>query len=176
MRAQAKKDAQNDNRQIWKRQIAEREQKQREWKFQDMHAPVGSPLNFIQMKNGGSRSGVRDEFHPNIDSKGATHLYPFPIEDAARTADQQEHRDINQSDARNALLDQIKYNDMKRHINKEQELRFGNQMNRNAQDSLMGENMFHSLKRKKAMELMRSHWEANIKNKEHAKKTSAIFE
>lgn len=53
-----------------------------------MHAPVGSPLNFIQMKNGsGSRTGGRDEFHPNIDSKGATHLYPFPIEDAARTED-----------------------------------------------------------------------------------------
>ena len=49
-------------------------------------------------------------------------------------------------------------------------------MNTTAQDSLMGENMFHSLKRKKAMELMRSHWEANIKNKEHVKNTSAIFE
>ena len=49
MRAQAKKDAQVDNRQIWKKQIAEREQKAREWKFQDMHAPVGSPLNFIKM-------------------------------------------------------------------------------------------------------------------------------
>jgi hypothetical protein len=57
MRAQAKKDAQSDNRQIWKRQIAEREQKDRDWKFQDMHAPVGSPLNFIQMKNGSSRGG-----------------------------------------------------------------------------------------------------------------------
>ena len=60
-----------------------------------MHAPVGSPLNFIQMKNGGSRTGNRDEFHPNIDSKGATHLYPFPIEDAARTADQRDHHDVN---------------------------------------------------------------------------------
>ena len=65
---------------------------------------------------------------------------------------------------------------MKRHINKEQELRFGNQMNRNAQDSLMGYNMFHSLKRKKAMELMRSHWEANVKNKDLLKRTSGIFE
>ena len=65
---------------------------------------------------------------------------------------------------------------MKRHINKEQELRFGNQMNRNAQDSLMGENMFHSLKRKKAMELMRSHWENNMKNKDLLKRTSGIFE
>jgi hypothetical protein len=65
---------------------------------------------------------------------------------------------------------------MKRHINKEQELRFGNQMNRNAQDSLMGENMFHSLKRKKAMELMRSHWENNVKNKDLLKRTSGIFE
>ena len=47
------------------------------------------------MKNGGSRIGQRDEFHPNIDSKGATHLYPFPIEDAARTADQRDHHDVN---------------------------------------------------------------------------------
>ena len=65
---------------------------------------------------------------------------------------------------------------MKREINKEQELRFGNQMNKTAHDSLMGENMFHSLKRKKAMELMRSHWEANLKNKDLEKRTSAIFE
>ena len=91
-----------------------------------MHAPVGSPLNFIQMKNGGSRGGTRDEFHPNVDATGATHLYPFPIEDAARTSDQTVHRNVNMNDARNALLDQIKYNDMKRQINKEQELRFGN--------------------------------------------------
>jgi hypothetical protein len=83
---------------------------------------------------------------------------------------------VNTFESRNALLDQMKYNDMKRQINKEQELKFGNQMNVNAQDSLMGENMFHSLKRKKAMELMRSHWEANIKNKNHVKNTSAIFE
>ncbi len=52
-----------------------------------MHAPVGSPLNFIQMKNSSSRGSKRDEFHPNVDSRGATHLYPFPIEDAARTED-----------------------------------------------------------------------------------------
>ena len=65
---------------------------------------------------------------------------------------------------------------MKRQINKEQELLFGTEMNQRAQESLMGENMFHSLKRKKAMELMRSHWEANIRNKQHVKKTSAIFE
>jgi hypothetical protein len=141
-----------------------------------MHAPVGSPLNFIQMKNGSSRGSQRDEFHPNTDAAGTTHLYPFPIEDAARTEDQHVHRKVNVNDARAALLDQIKYNDMKRQINKEQELRFGNQMNQNAQESLMGENMFHSLKRKKAMELMRSHWEANIANKEHFKKTSGIFE
>ena len=120
--------------------------------------------------------GKRDEFHPNTDMNGVTHLYPFPIEDAARTEDQHAHREINKGDARNALLDQIQYNDMKRQINKEQELSFGNQMNRNAHNSLMGENMFHSLKRKKAMELMRSHWEANLKNKDHLKKTSAIFE
>lgn len=176
MRAQAKKDAQSDNRQIWKRQIAEREQKDRDWKFQDMHAPVGSPLNFIQMKNGGSRGSKRDEFNPNLDSSGGLHLYPFPIEDANRTDDQHVHKQVNQLDSRNALLDQMKYNDMKRQINKEQELRFGNQMNMTAQDSLMGENMFHSLKRKKAMELMRSHWENNIKNKNHVKNTSAIFE
>lgn len=74
------------------------------------------------------------------------------------------------------MLTQIQYNDMKRQINKEQELQFGNKMNQEAHNSLMGENMFHSLKRKKAMEVMRSHWEANIKNKEHMKRTSAIFE
>ena len=141
-----------------------------------MHAPVGSPLNFIQLKNKSSRGSQRDEFHPNTDSQGATHRYPFPIEDANRTEDQHAHRKVNVKDSRAALLDQIKYNDMKRQINKEQELRFGNQMNKNAQESLMGENMFHSLKRKKAMELMRSHWEANIANKEHLKKTSGIFE
>lgn len=95
-----------------------------------MHAPVGSPLNFIQMKNGGSsRGSKRNEFHPNIDSNGAAHLYPFPIEDANRTEDQYAHRKVNQIESRNALLDQIKYNDMKRQINKEQELRFGNKMN-----------------------------------------------
>jgi hypothetical protein len=82
--------------------MADREQKHREWKFQDMHAPVGSPLNFIQMK---SRSGVRSEFHPNTDMQGVTHLYPFPIEDAARTQDQHDHRDVNTNDARSALLD-----------------------------------------------------------------------
>ena len=140
-----------------------------------MHAPVGSPLNFIYMKNV-SRSGIRNEFHPNMDAKGVTHLYPFPIEDAQRTESQDDHRNVNTNDARSALLGQMQYNDMKRHLNKEQELRFGNQMNRNAHESLMGENMFHSLKRKKAMELMRSHWENNIKNKDYLKKTSAIFE
>ena len=137
--------------------MAEREQKQKEWKYQDMHAPVGSPLNFIKM-GGSSRGSKRDEFHPNIDAQGATHLYPFPIEDANRTEDQYEHRKVNKDEARAALLEQIKYNEMKRQVNKEQELRFGNQMNQTAQDSLLGENMFHSLKRKKAMELMRSHW------------------
>lgn len=49
-------------------------------------------------------------------------------------------------------------------------------MNKNAHNSLIGENMFHSLKRKKAMEVMKSHWEADIKNKQQYKKTSAIFE
>lgn len=79
-----------------------------------MHAPVGSPLNFIQMKNGSSRGGKRDEFHPNIDSNGAAHLYPFPIEDANRTEDQFAHKHVNQQESRNALIDQMKYNDMKR--------------------------------------------------------------
>ena len=65
---------------------------------------------------------------------------------------------------------------MKRQLNKEQELRFGNMMNEQAHNSLMGENMFHSLHKKKAMEPMRSHWQANLKHKQHAKNTSAIFE
>ena len=68
--------------------MAERQQKDKEWKFQDMHAPVGSPLNFIKMNNGSSRGSRRDEFHPNVDANGKSHLYPFPIEDAARTEDQ----------------------------------------------------------------------------------------
>lgn len=45
-------------------------------------------------------------------------------------------------------------------------------MNHKAQQSLIGENMFHSLKRKKAMEMMRAHWSDSIKNKEHLKRTS----
>jgi len=61
---------------------------------------------------------------------------------------------------------------MKKHIAKEQELKFGNQMNHKAQQSLIGENMFHTLKRKKAMEMMRAHWSDSIKNKEHLKRTS----
>lgn len=69
-----------------------------------MHAPVGSPLNFIQMKNGSSRGSKRDEFHSNIDSTGAVHLYPFPIEDANRTADQFDHKIVNQIESKNALL------------------------------------------------------------------------
>ena len=64
-----------------------------------MHAPVGSPLNFIKM-SGSSRGSKRDEFNPNIDSNGVAHLYPFPIEDAARTEDQHAHREVNTIDAR----------------------------------------------------------------------------
>ena len=47
MRAQAKKDAQDCNKEVWKQQMAARVNKERDWKFQDTHAPVGSPLNFI---------------------------------------------------------------------------------------------------------------------------------
>lgn len=155
--------------------MAEREAQAREWKFQDMNAPVGSPLNFIKM-NSSSRGSKRDEFHPNTDAAGSTTLYPFPIEDANRTEDQEKHREINKAEARQALLNQIQYNDMKRQINKQQELQFGNQMNTNAHNSLIGENMFHSLKRKKAMEVLKTNWEADIKNKQQYKKTSAIFE
>ena len=42
-------------------------------------------------------------------------------------------------------------------------------MNRKAQASLIGENMFHTLKRKKAMEMMRAHWEESINNKQQLK-------
>jgi len=49
-------------------------------------------------------------------------------------------------------------------------------MNQKAQNSLIGENMFHSLKRKKAMEMMKAHWSDSIKNKEQLKRTSQIFE
>ena len=77
-----------------------------------MHAPVGSPLNFIQMKSQtGSRSSKRDEFHPNTDSRGTTHLYPFPIEDAVRTEDQHAHREVNKDEARAALAKVKKFND-----------------------------------------------------------------
>ena len=47
------------------------------------------------MKNGSSKGGMRDEFHPNVDSNGAAHLYPFPIEDANRTDDQFAHKQVN---------------------------------------------------------------------------------
>ena len=93
--------------------MAEREAQAREWKFQDMNAPVGSPLNFIKM-NSSSRGSKRDEFNPNMDAAGSTTLYPFPIEDANRTEDQEKHREINKAEARQALLNQIQYNDMKR--------------------------------------------------------------
>jgi len=56
------------------------------------------------MKNGSSRGSKRDEFHSNIDSTGAVHLYPFPIEDANRTADQFDHKIVNQIESKNALL------------------------------------------------------------------------
>lgn len=89
MRAQAKRDAQLDNRIVWKKQMAEREEKARELKEQEMNAPVGSPLNFIKMN---STSKSKNSI---IDPKVENRPYPFPIEDASRTEEQFAHRKVN---------------------------------------------------------------------------------
>ena len=83
--------------------MAEKDQAAKEWKFQDMHAPVGSPLNFIQMKNSSRSSNKRDQFNPNRTHNGVN-LYPFPIEDADRTEQEHDFREFNKNDAREALL------------------------------------------------------------------------
>lgn len=52
------------------------------------------------------------ELHP-------TRLYPHPLEDAQRAATQADHKEKSQMLNKQALLDQIKYNHLKRRIEKE---------------------------------------------------------
>ena len=59
-------------------------------KFQDTHAPVGSPLNFIQMR--AQQVGRGD---PNSDYK---YIYPFPIEDGQRAQDQEDQRSYTKAE------------------------------------------------------------------------------
>lgn len=57
--------------------------------------------------------------------------------------------------AKQALLDQIEYNKMKRALEKQSDKAMGLQMVKDAHDSLTGEDAFKSLKQRKAAEALK---------------------
>ena len=86
------------------------------------------------------------DFSPTMSTKFSelppTRLYPYPLEDAQRAATQADLKLTSQQLNKQALLDQIKYNKMKRRVEKQSDLDIGNQMIWEAHDSLMGEGRF----------------------------------
>ena len=52
-------------------------------------------------------------------------LYPHPLEDAARAEKQENRHTTGKNMARQALLDQIKYNEVKRNIERQSDLAMG---------------------------------------------------
>ena len=74
-------------------------------------------------------------------------LYPYPIEDCERTQNHAERERNTKDIARQALLGQIQYNHMKKAVEKEQDVRFGKKMIKDAHDSLHGEGAFLQAKK-----------------------------
>ena len=70
------------------------------------------------------------DFSPTMSTKFTelhpTRLYPYPLEDAQRAATQADLKLTSQQLNKQALLDQIKYNKMKRRVEKQSDLDIGN--------------------------------------------------
>jgi len=92
------------------------------------------------------------ELHP-------TRLYPFPLEDATRDHTQKDHKLRSQELNKQALLDQMRYNKIKRRMDKESDMNVGNMMILNAQESLKGETQFKQLQRLQTGEALRKNWQ-----------------
>lgn len=97
------------------------------------NSPARTGSDFVDF--GPTMSTKFTELHP-------TRLYPYPLEDAQRAATQANLKLESQQLNKKALLDQIKYNQMKRRIEKQSDLDIGNQMIWDAHESLMGEGRF----------------------------------
>lgn len=82
-------------------------------------------------------------------------LYPHPLEDAKRAESQGQRLLDGKTMAKQALLDQIRYNDVKRGLERQSDLAMGLHMVKNAHDSLQGEDTFLALKRQKAAEALK---------------------
>ena len=77
-------------------------------------------------------------------------LYPFPVEDATRTMTQINHKAKAKEQARTALLEQMEYNQMKKKIQKASDLMIGQKLVADAHESLHGEGIFSTMRKKKA--------------------------
>lgn len=103
-------------------------------------------------------------------------IYPFPVEDAKRSDCQHMQIEMTKNIAKESLLEQIRYNEMKRKIQKNTDLIMGQKMIQRAIENLNGEDIFKKIKQRKATELMRKQWEDTIQNKKNIKEANKIFE
>lgn len=103
-------------------------------------------------------------------------IYPYPVEDAKRSECQNMQMEMTKNIAKESLLEQIRYNEMKRKVEKNTDLVMGQKMIERAIENLNGEDIFKRMKQRKATELMRQQWEDTIQNKKNIKEANKIFE
>jgi isochorismate hydrolase len=183
-RKEINRENQKMNRTIWQEQIKARQEREKKEDLEDKFAPVGTPQDFVKshystmfeapgsasLTNKGRMQTIKNsksnphqlQFPKYYEFQDEQPLYPFPLEDALRTESQNKHAMNGQLMTRNALLDQISYNKIKREAEKNADNYMGQIMAQNAQDSLSGENAFLALKKQKATEAMRNQWQQCI--------------
>ena len=157
--------------------MQDREERLQREELIERHAPVGSPLcmartagtSVFSIREPLSKRSIRSAMkstsgasNPNritlpkySEYQEEQPLYPHPLEDATRAEKQEMRLTAGKNMARDALLDQIKYNEIKRGIEKQSDLAMGLQMVKDAHESLQGEDTFKNLKRQKAAQALR---------------------
>ena len=75
-------------------------------------------------------------------------IYPFPVEDAKRSDCQHMQIEMTKNIAKESLLEQIRYNEMKRKIQKNTDLIMGQKMIQRAIENLNGEDIFKKIKQR----------------------------
>lgn len=142
----------------------EREQAQ---EIQERFAPVGTPADMAKshatnfynthgssssMNSKGKMMRMSTLSNPNhmnfpkyYEFQDDQPLYPYPLEDAQRAESQANHAIQSKLMARNALIDQINYNKLKKEAEKKVEQDMGMAMIQNAQESLYGEHSFKQM-------------------------------
>jgi hypothetical protein len=98
----------------------------------------------------------QEQLDINEDSDVASTL---PTREVARSRQQRSRMFTNKGDVKEGVLGQIEQNEIKRKVERLNEMKMGQEMARDAEAKLKCEEEFFKQKKEKAKETMRKHWD-----------------